>query len=68
MKVALSFTAPAELKRMLVHRAEVNNRSLTGEIVYLIETALALKSESTREMVHFLYKSFPAEDESSSEA
>lgn len=41
---------------VLFDRSEMNNRSVSKEIVHLIETALAVKSEMTRETLHFLYR------------
>jgi len=49
-----SVSLPAGLYEIVRGRAEFNRRSLTGEITYLLEIALASKSESTREMIHML--------------
>lgn len=58
-----------EFQDILRSRAEINNRSVSKEILFLIETALAMKSETTREMIHFMYKaqadSNPLGDEAS---
>jgi hypothetical protein len=45
-----------ELHEILRHRAEQNHRSVTKEVVFLIETALGCASESVRETMHLLYK------------
>ncbi|KQS75034.1 hypothetical protein ASG32_08025 [Methylobacterium sp. Leaf361] len=45
-----------DLHEILKHRAEQNHRSVTKEVVYLIETALGCASENVRETMHLLYK------------
>lgn len=37
-------------------RATTNHRSLSKEILFLMEVALAVESEQVRETVHLLYK------------
>lgn len=45
-----------ELEAVLRARATANHRSLTKEIVFLVETALGCSSENVRETIHLLYK------------
>lgn len=45
-----------DLGDILRARAVSNHRSLTKEVVYLIETALGCSSENVRETIHLLYK------------
>ncbi len=45
-----------DLEAVLRTRASANHRSLTKEIVYLIEVALGCSSENVREAIHLLYK------------
>lgn len=45
-----------ELREMLQVRAKRNQRSLNQEITFLIETALAYKSDQIKETLHMLLK------------
>lgn len=45
-----------ELDAILRSRAVANGRSVTKEMVFLMETALGVSSESVRETIHLLYK------------
>lgn len=45
-----------ELAEVLRQRAALNNRSVNAEIVYLVECALAEKSETTREFMRLIHK------------
>ncbi|WP_204307951.1 hypothetical protein, partial [Klebsiella pneumoniae] len=52
----LTVMVKPDLDAVLRARAVANHRSVTKEIVFLIETALGCTSESVRETVHLLYK------------
>ncbi|WP_273288280.1 hypothetical protein [Methylorubrum populi] len=45
-----------DLHTILKARANANHRSVTREVIFLIETALACSSESVRETMHLFYK------------
>lgn len=45
-----------ELDAVLRARAVANHRSVTREVVFLMETALGCASENVREAIHLLYK------------
>jgi hypothetical protein len=55
-KKMVSVLMTSELQDVLRMRAKMNNRSLTKEILFLIETALAIKSETTREFIQFMHQ------------
>lgn len=44
------------LEAIIRERARANGRSLTKEIVVLLETALAVESEDVRKALHTLFK------------
>jgi plasmid stability protein len=50
MKIT-SVNLPDNLHEILKERASFNHRSLTGEIVYLIEVGLSVKGETAKEMM-----------------
>jgi plasmid stability protein len=52
----ISVLVGPELDAVLRARAATNHRSLTKEVVFLIETALGCSSENVRETIHLLYK------------
>lgn len=62
-KKMVSVQMTMNLHDILRTRARFNNRALSAEILYLVETALALKSETTRETIHLLYKMHNAESD-----
>lgn len=45
-----------ELLAVLRQRAAINQRSVSGEVVYLLECALSEKSETTREFLQLMYR------------
>jgi hypothetical protein len=49
-----SVSLPAGLHEIIKSRADFNRRSVTQEITYLVEIALASQTESTRAMIHML--------------
>jgi hypothetical protein len=55
-KVKATVVLSKELHEMLQLRSERNLRSLSQEIVYLIETGLAQKSDQVRDTIHMIYK------------
>ena len=56
MEKQVSVTLPMPIIEILKARVKMTHRSMSSEIYYLIEVALAHKSESTREAWQFLYK------------
>ncbi len=52
----ITFMVPPEMKDMLELRASFNHRSLMQEVLFLVETGLATKSDTVRETLHLLYK------------
>lgn len=54
MSQTLSVRLPDELYEIIRERARFNRRSAGSELLFLVETALSLKAESSREMVHLL--------------
>lgn len=56
MREKISMNIESELLDVLRRRAALNCRTLTGEVVYLIECALAEKSETTREFLHIIHR------------
>jgi plasmid stability protein len=52
----ISVLVRPDLEAVLRARAVSNHRSLTKEVVFLIETALGCSSENVRETIHLLYK------------
>lgn len=53
---AVTVAVSHELDEILRARAAANHRSVTKEVVFLIETALGCSSEQVREAIHLLYK------------
>ena len=51
----LTVLVKPELDAILRNRAEKNHRTISGEINFLIQTALALESEAVRDTLHLLY-------------
>lgn len=52
----ISVLVRPDLDAVLRARAASNHRSLTKEVVFLIETALGVSSDNVRETIHLLYK------------
>lgn len=52
----ISVIVPEDLYVTLKQRAEINNRSMSGETVHLIESALAEKCETTREFMRLIHR------------
>lgn len=51
----LTVLVKPELDAILRNRAEKNHRTISKEIIFLIETALGLESEAVRNTLHLLY-------------
>lgn len=45
-----------DLDKVLRHRAGKNHRTISKEIIFLIECALGLESENVRATMHLLWK------------
>jgi plasmid stability protein len=52
----ISVLVRPDLDAVLRARAAANHRSLTKEVVFLIETALGVSSDNVREAIHLFYK------------
>lgn len=49
-----SISIPSGLHEVVKSRAVFNRRSVSGEITYLLEVALAAQTDSTRDMIHMI--------------
>lgn len=54
MGLQTSISLPDGLREIIRDRALFNRRSISQEITYLIEVALAVKTEVGRDMIHML--------------
>ncbi len=52
-----SITVPEEMYETLQSRAQLNHRSLSGEVNFLLEAGIAAETEELRQMLQFLYHS-----------
>ena len=52
----ISVLVNQDLEEIIRNRSATNHRSMTKEIVFLIETALAVESEDVRRTMQLLYK------------
>lgn len=55
-KRVISVIVPDALYRVLKSRAEFNRRSMSGEVVHLIETGLAENNQQTKDLMRLLYQ------------
>jgi hypothetical protein len=52
----MTMLVPPDLEAILRQRAATNHRTLSKEMIFLIETGLAVSSEKVREAMHLFYK------------
>ena len=53
---SMTIMVAPDLEAVIRERAAVNHRSMTKEMVHLIEVALGVESDQVREAIHLLYK------------
>lgn len=52
----ITFMVSPAMKEMLELRASRNHRSLMQEVLFLVETGLATKSDMVKDTLHLLYQ------------
>jgi hypothetical protein len=52
----MTVLVPPQLEEVLRNRAATNHRTLSKEMIFLMEAGLGVSSEKVREAIHLFYK------------
>lgn len=52
----MTVLVPPDLEKVLRQRAATNHRTLSREMIFLMETGLGVQSEEVQQAIHLFYK------------